>query len=51
VFGAYAAKVEDKSEKYGSKQRRTLAQLIDLKFQVVKWNGLYVYLTLYSLWS
>ncbi|KAJ7747907.1 hypothetical protein DFH07DRAFT_962327 [Mycena maculata] len=38
--GAYAAKVESKQEKYGSKKRRTLAEMIALGFQVIHWNGI-----------
>jgi hypothetical protein len=38
--GAYAAKVEDKAEKYGGKKRRSLAELIALGFQLVRWNGM-----------
>ncbi|KAJ7760888.1 hypothetical protein DFH07DRAFT_1021423 [Mycena maculata] len=38
--GAYTAKVESKQEKYGSKKRRTLAELIGLGFQVIPWNGI-----------
>ncbi|KAJ7907726.1 hypothetical protein B0H13DRAFT_1879351 [Mycena leptocephala] len=39
AHGTYAGKVEDKSEKYGSKQYRTLAQLLGLGFRLLKWNG------------
>jgi hypothetical protein len=42
AFGAYAAKVEDKAERYGSKKRRTLKELLGLGFHLVEWNGLYV---------
>ncbi|KAJ7894414.1 hypothetical protein B0H14DRAFT_2559198 [Mycena olivaceomarginata] len=38
--GAYAAKVEDKAEKYGGKKRHSLAELIGLGFQLVHWNGI-----------
>jgi hypothetical protein len=38
--GAYAAKVEARAEKRGSKQRRTLAKLMGLGFQLIPWNGL-----------
>ncbi|KAJ7807197.1 hypothetical protein B0H14DRAFT_3882094 [Mycena olivaceomarginata] len=38
--GAYAAKVENKKEKYGSKKRRTLTELIALGFQLIRWNGI-----------
>ncbi|KAJ7840504.1 hypothetical protein B0H14DRAFT_3458046 [Mycena olivaceomarginata] len=36
---AYAAKVEDRAEKRGSKQRRSLAELIGVGFQLIPWNG------------
>ncbi|KAJ7680001.1 hypothetical protein B0H14DRAFT_3535987 [Mycena olivaceomarginata] len=39
AHGAYAAKVEDRAEKRGSKQRRSLAELIGLGFQLIPWNG------------
>lgn len=39
AHGAYGAKVEDKGEKYGSKKRRTIAELIGLGFQLIPWNG------------
>ncbi|KAJ7091642.1 hypothetical protein C8R44DRAFT_719715 [Mycena epipterygia] len=39
AHGAYGAKVEDKAEKYGSKKRRTVAELIGLGFQLIPWNG------------
>lgn len=40
AHGAYAAKVEDKrGEKYGSKQRRTLDDLVRLGFRILPWNG------------
>jgi hypothetical protein len=38
--GAYAGKVESKNEKYGSKKRRTLTELIALGFQLIRWNGM-----------
>ncbi|KAJ7824253.1 hypothetical protein B0H14DRAFT_3469499 [Mycena olivaceomarginata] len=34
------AKVEARDEKRGSKQRRTLAELMGLGFQLIPWNGL-----------
>ncbi|KAF8169555.1 hypothetical protein K438DRAFT_1543653, partial [Mycena galopus ATCC 62051] len=37
--GAYAAKTEQKPEKYGSKKRCTLVELISLGFQLIPWNG------------
>ncbi|KAJ7818538.1 hypothetical protein B0H14DRAFT_2601255 [Mycena olivaceomarginata] len=40
VHGAYAAKVEGQAEKRGGKQRRSLAELIGLGFQLVRWDGL-----------
>jgi hypothetical protein len=40
AHGAYAAKVEDRDEKRGSKQRRSLAELIGVGFQLIPWNGL-----------
>jgi hypothetical protein len=41
ALGAYAARVENKGERYGSKKRRTVAELIQLGFQLIPWNGLY----------
>ncbi|KAJ7773776.1 hypothetical protein B0H14DRAFT_3508724 [Mycena olivaceomarginata] len=38
--GTYAAKVENKKEKCGSKKRRTLTELIALGFQLIRWNGI-----------
>jgi hypothetical protein len=40
AHGVYAAKVEDRAEKRGGKQRRSLAELIGLGFQLIPWNGL-----------
>jgi hypothetical protein len=40
AHGAYAAKVEDRAEKRGGKQRRSLAELIGVGFQLIPWNGL-----------
>ncbi|KAJ7713836.1 hypothetical protein B0H14DRAFT_3523214 [Mycena olivaceomarginata] len=40
AHGAYAAKVEGPAEKRGGKQRRSLAELIGLGFQLVRWDGL-----------
>jgi hypothetical protein len=40
AHGAYAAKVEGQAEKRGGKQRRSLAELIGLGFQLVRWDGL-----------
>jgi hypothetical protein len=40
THGAYAGKVEDKDEKYGAKKRRSLAELISLGFQLVRWDGM-----------
>jgi hypothetical protein len=39
AHGAYAGKVEGKTEKYGSKKPRSLTELIAMGFQLVKWNG------------
>lgn len=40
AHGAYVAKVEDKrGEKYGSKQRRTLGDLVRLGINILPWNG------------
>jgi hypothetical protein len=39
AHGAYAAKVETKSEKHGAKQRRSLAELIAVGFQLIRWDG------------
>jgi hypothetical protein len=41
AFGAYSAKVEDKSGKYGSQVRRSLTDLIGLGFRIVEWDGMY----------
>jgi hypothetical protein len=41
--GAYGAKVEQPGEKWGSKKRRSLAELIRLGFRLVPWNGMCVY--------
>ncbi|KAJ7803236.1 hypothetical protein B0H14DRAFT_3487658 [Mycena olivaceomarginata] len=40
TFGACAGKVEGASEKYGSKVRRSLPNLIGLGFRLVDWDGL-----------
>ncbi|KAJ7821426.1 hypothetical protein B0H14DRAFT_3471487 [Mycena olivaceomarginata] len=37
--GAYAAKAEDKGERYGSKVKRSLANVRGLGLQLVKWDG------------
>jgi hypothetical protein len=42
THGAYTSKVEDKDEKYGAKKRRSLAELIALGFQLVRWDGMQV---------
>jgi hypothetical protein len=39
AHGAYAGKVEGKTEKYGSKKPCSLTELIAMGFQLVKWNG------------
>ncbi|KAJ7832528.1 hypothetical protein B0H14DRAFT_3463313 [Mycena olivaceomarginata] len=39
-LGAYAGKTENKTEKYGAKKRRSLAELIGLGFQLIRWNGI-----------
>ncbi|KAJ7033781.1 hypothetical protein C8F04DRAFT_1260512 [Mycena alexandri] len=39
THGAYAAKVEDKAEKHGSKVRRSLANLLGLGFDLIRWDG------------
>jgi hypothetical protein len=39
AHSAYAAKVENKSEKHGAKQRRSLAELIAVGFQLIRWDG------------
>ncbi|KAJ7472627.1 hypothetical protein FB451DRAFT_1134182 [Mycena latifolia] len=39
AHGGYAAKTAGASEVRGSKRRRTLDELVQLGFQVVKWNG------------
>jgi hypothetical protein len=36
--GAYAAKVENKKENYGSKKQQTLTEIIALGFQLIHWN-------------
>ncbi|KAJ7829965.1 hypothetical protein B0H14DRAFT_2593601 [Mycena olivaceomarginata] len=38
--GAYAAKVEGKDEKYRSKKRRSITELVALGFQLIRWNGI-----------
>jgi hypothetical protein len=40
ALGAYAARVENKAEKYGGKKRRSVAELIQLGFQLIPWNSL-----------
>ncbi|KAJ7832659.1 hypothetical protein B0H14DRAFT_3463271 [Mycena olivaceomarginata] len=40
THGAYTGRVEDKDEKYGAKQRCSLAELISLGFQLVRWDGI-----------
>jgi hypothetical protein len=40
ALDAYAAKVEGKAEKRGSKVPRTLASLLGMGFQLIKWDGL-----------
>jgi hypothetical protein len=40
ALGAYAARVENKAEKYGGKKRYSVAELIQLGFQLIPWNGL-----------
>jgi hypothetical protein len=40
AHGTYGAKVESKSEKYGSKKRRSLVELIGLGFRLVNWDGM-----------
>ncbi|KAJ7082502.1 hypothetical protein C8R44DRAFT_894801 [Mycena epipterygia] len=39
AHGAYAAKVETKEEKWGSKKRRNLSELLAMGFTLVPWNG------------
>ncbi|KAJ7098426.1 hypothetical protein C8R44DRAFT_889049 [Mycena epipterygia] len=39
AHGAYAAKVETKEEKLGSKKRRSLRELLAMGFTLVSWNG------------
>ncbi|KAJ7075472.1 hypothetical protein B0H15DRAFT_791807 [Mycena belliarum] len=39
AHGAYGAKVTDAAERWGSKKKRTLDELVQLGFQVVEWNG------------
>lgn len=41
ALGAYTAKVEYKAEKRGGKVHRTLADLLGIGFQLIKWDGLY----------
>jgi hypothetical protein len=41
ALGAYAARVENKEERYGGKKCRTVTELIQLGFQLIPWNGLY----------
>ncbi|KAJ7736988.1 hypothetical protein DFH07DRAFT_966678 [Mycena maculata] len=40
AFGAYSGKLEDKIEKKGSKVQRSVADLVGLGFQLVKWDGI-----------
>jgi hypothetical protein len=41
AHGSYSAKTEDrKYEKYGSKKRRSLTELLALGFSLVKWDGM-----------
>ncbi|KAJ7723599.1 hypothetical protein B0H14DRAFT_3519894 [Mycena olivaceomarginata] len=40
THSTYAGRVEDKDEKYGAKKRRSLAELISLGFQLVRWDGI-----------
>ncbi|KAF7358609.1 hypothetical protein MSAN_01199600 [Mycena sanguinolenta] len=40
AHGAYAAKIENKLEKRGSKTCRSLAELIGLGFQIIHWDGI-----------
>ncbi|KAJ7849710.1 hypothetical protein B0H14DRAFT_3452402 [Mycena olivaceomarginata] len=40
ALGAYAAKTEDKGEKYGRTKRHSVAGLIGLGFQLIRWNGI-----------
>ncbi|KAJ7797048.1 hypothetical protein B0H14DRAFT_3549290, partial [Mycena olivaceomarginata] len=40
AHGAYGAKREDDSERYGGKKRRTVAELIGLGFHLLRWNGI-----------
>ncbi|KAJ7803081.1 hypothetical protein B0H14DRAFT_3487824 [Mycena olivaceomarginata] len=40
THSVYAGRVEDKDEKYGAKKRRSLAELISLGFQLVRWDGI-----------
>jgi hypothetical protein len=48
--GAYGAKVEQPGEKRGSKQCRSLTELIfGLNFRLIKWNGMYVFRALFLL--
>ncbi|KAJ7436227.1 hypothetical protein FB451DRAFT_1061888 [Mycena latifolia] len=39
AHGAYAARVADANENWGSKKRRTLDELTALGFQIIRWNG------------
>lgn len=40
TLGAYAGKAEDAKEKYGSRVRRSLANLLGLGFHVLEWDGM-----------
>lgn len=39
ALGAYAAKAKDADNKYGSKVRRSLHNILGLGFHLVQWNG------------
>ncbi|KAJ7185116.1 hypothetical protein B0H12DRAFT_1246765 [Mycena haematopus] len=38
--GAYSAKTERPAETHGSRRRRSVAELIGLGFQLIRWNGI-----------
>jgi hypothetical protein len=40
ALGAYATRVENKAEKYSGKKHRSVAELIQLGFQLFPWNSL-----------
>ncbi|KAJ7868477.1 hypothetical protein B0H13DRAFT_2351363 [Mycena leptocephala] len=40
AHGAYSGKTEQPTERFGSKKRRSVAELIGLGFQLFKWNGI-----------